>query len=318
METNLLLKAYMKRLKLPAMAREMDKVVAEASAANLPYERFLLALTEHEVLAREQNTLRQRIRRAGFPVLKTLDSYDFAVLPTLPKVQVLQLAESQYVGEARNVCLIGNPGTGKTHVAIGLGVAACRHGYRVRFFTAAGLVNALVEARAEHRLSRLERQLAKTDLVVLDELGYVPFSREGADLLFGFCSDRYERASILVTTNLDFEQWPEVFGDARLTGALVDRVTHRATILPMLGESYRFRQAQARRQGTPGPRDCGPVTIEQITPAVAPDPVRPPGRRRRFRSVPEGTTGAAEPTGGSNASTDPLEAAGTASTSQSP
>ena len=283
METNLLLKTYLKRLKLPAMAREVDKVAGEASASNLPYDRFLLALTEHEVLAREQNTLRQRIRRAGFPVLKTIDSYDFTVLPTLPKVEVLQLAESRYIGEARNVCLVGNPGTGKTHLAIGLGVAACRHGYHVRFFTAAGLVNQMIEARVEHRLSRFERQLAKADLTVLDELGYVPFTREGADLLFGFCSDRYERASLLVTTNLEFEQWAEVFGDARLTGALVDRLTHRAAILPMVGESYRFRQAQARLHGSPGPAEATPVEIEQITPAAAPDPIRPPGHRRRFR-----------------------------------
>lgn len=318
METNLLLKAYLKRLKLPTMAREVDKVVTEASTANLPYDRFLLALTEHEVLAREQNTLRQRIRRAGFPVLKTIDSFDFTVLPSLPKVEVLQLAESRYIGEARNVCLVGNPGTGKTHLAIGLGIAACRHGYHVRFFTAAGLVNQMIEARAEHRLSRFERQLSKADLVVLDELGYVPFTREAADLLFGFCSDRYERASLLVTSNLEFEQWTEVFGDPRLTGALVDRLTHRAAILPMVGESYRFRQAQARHHGTPAPAEAAPVTIEQITPAAAPEPVRPPGHRRRSRRPVEESTPPVNPPAPSGESTGSLEATGAASASTGP
>lgn len=303
METNLLLKTYLKRLKLPAMAREVDKVVAEASTANLPYDRFLLALAEHEVLAREQNTLRQRIRRAGFPVLKTIDSYDFTLIPTLPKVEVLHLAECRYIGEARNVCLIGNPGTGKTHLGIGLGIAACRHGYHVRFFTAAGLVNQMIEARAEHRLSRFERQLSKADLVVLDELGYVPFTREAADLLFGFCSDRYERASLLVTSNLEFEQWGEVFGDARLTGALVDRLTHRAAILPMVGESIRFRQAQARQQGAPVLAEAPMLTIEQITPAATADPVRPPGHRRRIRRATDAATAPSTADGAVEAST---------------
>jgi DNA replication protein DnaC len=281
MDTNLLLKTYLKRLRLPAMARELEKIAAEAASANLVYERFLLLLAEHEVLAREQNTLRQRLRVAGFPVLKTLDSYDFSSMPSLPKAEVLRAAQGEYIAQTRNIVLAGNPGTGKTHLAIGLGIAACRQGYRVRFFTAAGLVTALLEARAENRLSRLERKLAKCSLVVVDELGYVPFSREGADLLFAFCSDRYERGALLITSNLEFDDWPRIFGDPQLTGALVDRLTHHAILWPMIGDSYRLRQAQARQQGVPGRQDPPPLRLEEITAALAPTPQLPPRRRGR-------------------------------------
>lgn len=283
METNLLVKTYLKRLRLPAIARDLEKISAEATAAHLPYDRLLLSLLEQEVLMREQNTLRLRLRQAAFPVLKTFDTFDFSALPALPKAEVLRLAQGEYISQARNVGLFGNPGTGKTHLAIALGVSACRQGYRVRFFTAAGLVNLLREARAQHRLTHLERQLRKADLVILDEFGYVPFSREGADLLFGFCAERYERASLLITSNLEFQQWPEVLGDARLTAALVDRLIHRASIFTLVGESYRFRQAQARQQGLPAPPEPAPLTPEQITPAVAPQPTRP--RRRRGTPV---------------------------------
>jgi DNA replication protein DnaC len=281
MDNNLLLRTYLKRLRLPAMGRELEKIAAEAASANLAYERFLLLLAEHEVLAREQNTLRLRLKAADFPVLKTLDSYDFSVMPTLPKAEVLRAAQGEYIAQARNLVLAGNPGTGKTHLAIGLGIAACRQGYRVRFFTAAGLVTALLEARAENRLSRLERKLAKCHVVILDEVGFVPFSREGADLLFAFCSDRYERAALVITSNLEFDEWPRVFGDPQLTGALVDRLTHRAILWPMIGDSYRLRQAQARRQGVPGPQDPPPVRLEEISPALAPTPQLPPRRRGR-------------------------------------
>lgn len=281
MDTNLLLRTYLKRLRLPAMTRELEKIAAEAASANLTYERFLLLLAEHEVLAREQNTLRQRLKGAGFPVLKTLDSYDFSIMPTLPKAEILRAAQGEYIAQARNIVLAGNPGTGKTHLAIGLGIAACRQGYRVRFFTAAGLVTTLLEARAENRLSRLERKLARCQLIVLDELGFVPFSREGADLLFAFCSDRYERAALLITSNLEFDDWPRVFGDPQLTGALVDRLTHRAILWPMIGDSYRLRQAQARQQGVPGPQDPPPLRLEEISPTLASTPLMPPRRRGR-------------------------------------
>jgi DNA replication protein DnaC len=253
MDTNLLLKTYLKKLRLPTVSRELETVSREAAAANLPYERFLLTLLEQEVLGREENTLRLRIKQAQFPILKSFDTFDFTATPALDKQKVLQLAEGDWIDHAENLCLYGNPGTGKSHIAISLGIAACRKGFRVRFFTAAGLVNTLVEYQAQHSLSRLERALAKTDLVVLDELGYVPFSKAGAELLFGFFAARYERRSVLVTTNLEFGKWTEVFGDERMTGALLDRFTHRCHILPMLWESYRFRESQKNVPGKTPP-----------------------------------------------------------------
>lgn len=250
MDTNLLLRTYLKKLRLPTVAAELEKVSREAGAANLPYERFLLTLLEQEVLAREENTLRLRIKQAQFPLLKTLDSFDFSAIPKLDKQKVLQLAECLWIDPSDNLCLAGNPGTGKTHIATAIGIAACRKAFRVRFFTAAGLVNTLIESQAQHTLSRLERTLAKTDLLIVDELGYVPFSKAGAELLFGVFAARYERASILVTSNLEFGQWTEVFGDERMTGALLDRFTHHCHILPMLGESYRFHESQKATQAS--------------------------------------------------------------------
>ncbi|MBI3098184.1 MAG: ATP-binding protein [Planctomycetes bacterium] len=246
METNVLLKAYLKRLRLPTMARDFEKLAQEAAETDLPYERYLLSLAEQEALAREASALRIRLKRAQFPVLKTFETFDFSAAPGVPKQKVLQLAQGEYLAKAENLILLGNPGTGKTHLAIALGVAACRSEKKVRFATAAGLVNELLEAQAQHELSRLERQLDKFDLVVLDELGYVPFSKAGAELLFAFCAARYERKSLLVTTNLEFSDWPQVFGEERMTGALLDRLTHRCHILKVVGDSYRFRESQEK------------------------------------------------------------------------
>lgn len=254
METMLLLKAYLKKLRLPTMAADVEKLAAEAARTNLPYERYLLTLVEQEVLQREQNTLRLRLKKAAFPVLKTLETFDFTAIPSISKPEVLRLAQSEWVRQSQNVLVAGNPGTGKTHVAIALGIAACRQGFRVRFFTAAGLVTALAEAQAEHRLSRLTRILERTDLAIVDELGYVSLPAEGPRLLFDFFSRRYERRSVLVTTNLDFSRWPEVFGgDEMMTGALVDRLTHHCTVLTLNGESYRFRESQRAAAAPPAP-----------------------------------------------------------------
>lgn len=242
-----MLRTYLKKLRLPTMAREFEKLAAEAARTDLPYERYLLTLIEQEILQREQNTLKIRLKRAAFPVLKTFETFDFTAAPTLCKPEVLRLADQcEWVAQAHNVIAAGNPGTGKTHVATALGIAACRQGYRVRFFTAAGLVTALSEAQAEHRLSKLQRSLEKTHLIVVDELGYVALPPEGPRLLFDFFARRYERASVLVTTNLEFSRWPEVFGgDEMMSAALIDRLIHHATILQLNGESYRFRE---RRQ----------------------------------------------------------------------
>lgn len=251
MEADLLLQTYLKRLRLPAVAQSYRRVAEEAARTNQPYERYLLALAEAEVQQREANAERQRIGQARFPSLKTLDAFDFAAIPALSKQAILELAQCHYLEAKENIVLLGPTGTGKTHCAIALGLAACREGKRVRFVTAAGLVNELMEAKAQLRLSKLEAALSRLDLLILDEVGFVPFTRAGAELLFGVLSDRYERGSVLLTTNLDFASWTEVFGDARLTGALLDRLTHRCHIIEFQGDSYRFKESLRRKAKTP-------------------------------------------------------------------
>lgn len=201
-----------------------------------------------EVHHREANAERKRIAQARFPVLKGLDNFDFTAIPSLNKQVILELAQGRYIQAKENAVFAGPTGTGKTHCAIALGVAACRQGKRVRFATAAGLINELVEAQAQLRLSRLEAALLKLDLLILDEVGFVPFTKVGAELLFGVLTERYERGSVLVTTNLDFASWTEVFGDPRLTGALLDRLTHRCHIVEFQGDSYRFKESLRRKK----------------------------------------------------------------------
>ena len=247
-EADLLLKSYLKRLKLPTVATNYRRFAQEASQSNQPYERYLLALAEAEVHHREANSERKRIAQARFPVLKGLDSFDFAAIPSLNKQAVLELAQGNYTQGKENVVFAGPTGTGKTHCAIALGVAACRQEKRVRFATAAGLINELTEAQAQLRLSKLESALLRLDLLILDEVGFVPFSKTGAELLFGVLTERYERESVLVTTNLDFASWTEIFGDARLTAALLDRLTHRCHILEFQGDSYRFKESLRRKE----------------------------------------------------------------------
>ena len=251
METTLLLESYLKQLRLPSFVRHYRKVAEDAAQANLSYDRFLLALAEQEVAQREQNRQLQRTQAARFPVLKELADFDFASLPTLNKQRVLELARGEYIRKAEPILLVGNPGLGKTHVATGLALAACRQGYKVRFYNAAGLVNELIQAQDEHRLSRFLATALKYQLLVLDELGFIPLSPTGAQLIFQFCSTVYERVALIVTTNLRFADWTQVFGDERLTAALLDRLTHKAHILEFVGESYRFRQ-RLHRDTQPG------------------------------------------------------------------
>jgi DNA replication protein DnaC len=239
----MLLKVNLKHLRLPTMCAEFTKLAREASAANEDYEQYLLRLTELEVAARSANALKARIKQAGFPVIKDLDTYDFSLMPSLNKQKVLELARGEWIDQHVNTCLIGNAGTGKTHLAIALGLAACRQGRRVRFFTAAGLVNQLEEAQKQYHLERLLTHLDKADLLICDELGYLSFSRTGAELLFQLFADRYERASLLITSNLPFGDWGQVFQGERMTAALLDRLTHRCHIFEMNGESYRFRES---------------------------------------------------------------------------
>jgi len=246
MERNPLLDSYLRQLRLPTFAKLYPQFAADAARNNHDTVRFLLALAEQEVNQRQLNMLQQRLKNAHFPVIKELADFDFSCLPMLNKAQILDLARGEYIQQKQGLILIGNPGLGKTHLALGLASAACREGRRVRFWTAAGLVNELIQAQDEHRLHRFIAAALKLDLVVLDELGFIPFSQNGAQALFTFCSELYERLALIITTNLKFAAWVQVFGDERLTAALLDRLTHHAHIIELLGESYRFRQ---RTQG---------------------------------------------------------------------
>ena len=244
--THLLLRSNLKQLKLPTMTAEFEKLAREAGAANEAYEQYLLRLTELEVAARSTNAVQTRIRNAAFPVLKDFDTFDFSAVPSLNKPKVLELARGEWISERSNACLIGAPGTGKTHIATALGLAACRQGKRVRFVTAGALVTQLEEAQKRYTLDRVLAQLDRLDLLICDELGYLSFSR--AELLFQVFADRYERRSLLVTSNLAFSEWNQVFQGERMTAALLDRLTHRCQIFEMNGESFRFRESMKTKK----------------------------------------------------------------------
>ena len=239
----LLLSHHLKALKLPTFLREYDKLARQCASEGVDHSRYLLRLCELELIDRERRMVERRIKAARFPAVKSIDSFDFKAIPSLNKMLVLELARCEYVNRNENVIAVGNSGTGKTHVALALGLAACQKGLSVGFTTASALVHELIEARDEKRLLRLQKQLAKYRLLIIDELGYVPLSPTGAELLFEVFSQRYERGSTIVTSNLPFDEWTSVFGSERLTGALLDRLTHHVHILELNGESYRLRQA---------------------------------------------------------------------------
>lgn len=245
--TDLLLRSQLKQLRLPTMLAEYAKLARDAAAGDQSYEDYLLSLADAEVVVRQSNALSSRIKQAGFPTHKDLDTFDFTAIPSLPKPKVLELVRGEWIGQHENVCLLGGNGTGKTHVALALGLAACRQGYRVRFFVVAHLVGLLEKAQKQYQLDRLLAQLDRVDLLVLDELGYLSFSRSAAELLFQIFADRYERRSMLVTTNLPFSEWGQIFTGERMTAALLDRFTHRCQILELEGESYRFRESMKRK-----------------------------------------------------------------------
>jgi DNA replication protein DnaC len=249
-ETTVLLQHHLKALKLPTILREHEAMARLCAKERSSYNDFLLKLTERELMDREQRAADRRLRDAKFPVLKTLDSFDFTAQPSINEAAVRELTRGEYLSGRENVLIVGNPGTGKSHLATALGHAACMQGNRVRFFTVTGLVTQLLEHREERNLQRLHRQLERNRLLILDELGYVPFTKAGAELLFDVVSRAYERNSLIVTTNLPFEQWTEVMGSERLTGALLDRLTHRVHILEANGESYRLQDSKKRRKKT--------------------------------------------------------------------
>ncbi len=249
-KSTVLLKHHLKALKLPTMAAECEKVAARDAKENVDHLGFLLQLCELELLDRERRAAQRRLKAARFPTSKALDGFDFAAAPSVNMSLILELMRCDYIERRENVLLIVGSGSGKAHLATALAVEACGRGKRVRFVRVTELATLLPEAREERQLARLRSQLAKLDLLVLDELGYVPASKVGAELLFDVISTAYERSSMIVTTNLPFEEWKEVLGSERLTGTALGRLTHRCTIVETGRESYRLREARRQRRAT--------------------------------------------------------------------
>lgn len=253
MAQNPALEVALRQLKLPAFGQHYRRLADEAAAANLSYDRYLQALAEQEVAQRDLARQRRCLQQAGFPVVKEFADFDWAAIPSLNRARVLELAQGAYMERTETVLLVGNPGLGKTHIATALGVTAARQGHRVRFYTAAGLTAELIQAQSEHRLTRVLAQLLKYRVLIVDELGFLPLSQTGAHLLFQFCSTIHERVPLIVTTNLRFAEWTQLFGSESLTAALLDRLTARAHILEFVGESYRLRQRHQRATPSPTP-----------------------------------------------------------------
>jgi len=242
-----ILELNLKQLRLPMFLKHHKSFAEDATRHNQPYEEYLRILSEEEILNRDQNRVRNLIKQAQFPFTKTLVEFVFEEIPGLNAKEVFRLSECGYIERSENVCFIGQTGTGKTHLSIALGMEACKRRKTVLFFTAAKLVNALMEARSELKLSRLQKKLTKADLVIVDELGYLPLAKEGAELLFQFFADRYENGATIISSNLEFTDWTKFMSDATMTSALLDRITHHSHILTLNGESYRFKQSMKKK-----------------------------------------------------------------------
>ena len=238
---------YLKQLRLNRMARDCTSAAREAEQRSLGYLGYLQGLLEGELAQRHEQQLRQRLKAAAFPYQKRLEDFDFSLVPSVSKVRLLELAQGAFLAGHDNVLFIGPSGMGKTHLLMGLGRSLCLAGYRVLFRSAVTLATELEVAHRELRLPRLLAQYRRFDLVLVDELGYLPFAKPTAELLFQFFSDRYERASVALTSNLAFAQWTQVFGNEQMTAALLDRLVHRSHILAMEGESFRFRQSLQKK-----------------------------------------------------------------------
>jgi DNA replication protein DnaC len=243
-----LLLANLKSLRLSTMMRELENQLRQANESNVKYDEFLLNLTEAEVQARQENGRKKRIREAVFPLMKPLETFDFNAAPGLDPRIIKELSTCEYVSNHQNIILQGKSGTGKTHLAIGLGMEACNQGIRTRFVTGCGIVNDLIEARDEKVLGRTLKRFSMYGLLIIDELGYVPFSKEGAELLFQVLAERHERKSVIITTNKGFGDWIEIFGEPSLTAALLDRITHKAHVINGTWESYRFNETMKNKK----------------------------------------------------------------------
>ncbi len=239
--------ANLKALKLSAMISQLEGCLRQARESSEDYAEFLLNLTELEVATRMENGRKRRLRDAKFPLLKPLEIFKFEAAPDLDTRLIKDLAEGRYIKDARNVIFLGRSGTGKTHLATALGMEACSQGIRTRFVTGCGLANELIEARDEKILARVIKRYAGYGLLIVDELGYVPFSKESAELMFQVLAERHERRSVIITTNLGFGDWTQIFGDPTLTAALLDRVTHKAFTINCTWESYRLKDTLKNR-----------------------------------------------------------------------
>jgi len=238
----MMLKDNLKTLYLSTMASNIEAQLRQAKESGIGYGEFLLELTEVEIQTRTENRLKRRLKEAKFPLMKPLDTFDLDAVPDLDRRLLRELTACEFIQERRNIIFLGRSGTGKTHMATALGIEACRKSLKTRFVTGYGLVNELIEARKEKDLSRVIRRYARYELLILDELGYVPFSKEGAELLFQILAERHERGSVIITTNLGFADWTRIFGDANMTAALLDRMTHKAHIINCTWKSYRLKQ----------------------------------------------------------------------------
>ena len=243
------LRETLKALTLATMARQLEAQLRQAKESGPGYDEFLLEMTTVELHSRAESRLNRRVREAKFPLLKTLEGFDFGAVPELDLRMFRELTTGEFIKERRNVIFLGRSGTGKTHLATALGIEACRNNYRTRFVSCYALVNELIEARQEKDLQRLLARYARFDLLILDELGYIPFSKEGAELLFQVLAERHEKGSVIITTNLGFADWTQIFGDPVMTAALLDRLTHKAQIIPCSWDSYRLQESLKRQQG---------------------------------------------------------------------
>ena len=240
----------LKTLRLSTMIRNLEGHLRQARQDKLDYDEFLLNLADVEVQVRKENGRKRRLREAKFPLLKPLETFNFEAAGDLDVRLIKELSNGDYIKRARNVVFLGKSGTGKTHLATALGMEACKNGFRTRFVTGCALSNELLEARDEKTLGRMIKRYAGYGLLIIDELGYVPFSKEGAELIFQILTERHERKSVIITSNLGFGDWTQIFGDPNLTAALLDRITHKAHIINCSWQSYRLKESLKKNRIT--------------------------------------------------------------------